>query len=200
VTEATRRQGRNAILFLHLGLFFATVIVSVKAASQRIQVKLYSVLTVLFLCACTCLAQSIAAKKRAAAAFDKAEKDDVAYVKAIDVKTLDPSLLSQRLGDWLKSGPPQIDFLKWMPDETCDEKPDLDSDCRRCVRIEFRRGGQSGYFLVLIGTLKKGIIGPPRLYFGPGGWHLWSATHRARDARWMGHGFISRGSETPAAD
>jgi len=28
----------------------------------------------------------------------------------------------------------------------------------------------------------------------PMGWPLWSPTHRARSARWMGHGFIHRGS------
>jgi hypothetical protein len=51
-----------------------------------------------------------------------------------------------------------------MLDETCDLKPDLDTDYPRCVRIDFERGGQSGWILVLIGTLKKGIIGPPQLY------------------------------------
>src|SRR5271157_3288265 len=132
--------------------------------------KTYSLLTVLFLCACSCSAQRSAAEKQAAAVYDKAEKDAVAYVKAIDVKTLDPSLPSQGLEDWLKSGPPRTDFLKWMLDETCDLHPDSNyhADYPRCVRIAFGRGGQSGYFLVLIGTLKKGIIGPPRLYEGIG--------------------------------
>lgn len=35
------------------------------------------------------------------------------------------------------------------------------------MRIAFARGGQEGYFLVLIGSLKRGIIGPPQLYYGP---------------------------------
>lgn len=130
--------------------------------------KTYSLLMVLFLYAYSCSAQNSAAEKRALAAYDKSEKDAVAYVKAIDVKTLDPSLPSQGLADWLQSGPPHTDFLKWMLDETCDLHPDLEHDYPRCVRIEFRRGGQEGYFLVLIGTLRKGIIGPPRLYEGIG--------------------------------
>ena len=128
--------------------------------------KTYSLVMVLFVCACSCSAQRSVAEKQAAAAYDKAEKDAVAYVKAIDVRTLDPSLPSQRLEDWLQTGPPHTDFLKWMLDETCDRHPDLDTDYPRCVRIEFARGGQSGYFLILIGTLHKGIIGVPKLYEG----------------------------------
>ena len=120
----------------------------------------------LFLCAFPCSAQRSAAEKHAAAVHDKAEKADVVYVKAIDVKTLDPSLPSRGLEDWLQSGPPHIDKMKWMPDETCDLMPDwhTDTDYPRCVRMDFERSGQSGWILILIGTLKKGIIGPPRLY------------------------------------
>lgn len=121
---------------------------------------------VLFLCAYPCSAQRSAAEMQAAAVYDKAEKDAVAYVKAIDVKTLDLSLPSQGLEDWLQSGPPHIDKMKWMLDETCDLHPDSSSDYPRCVRIDFSRGGHYSFFLVLIGTLKKGIIGPPRLYYG----------------------------------
>jgi hypothetical protein len=132
--------------------------------------KTYSLLMVLFLFACSCSAQQSAAKKQAAAAFDKAkydkaEMDAVAYVKAIDVKTLDSSLPSQRLEDWLRSGPSHTDFLRWWLDPTCDLHGDgSDADYPRCVRIEFRRGGHYGYLLILIGTLHKGIIGPPQLY------------------------------------
>jgi hypothetical protein len=121
---------------------------------------------VLFLCAYSCSAQRSAAEKQAAAAYDKAEKDAVAYVKEIDVKTLDPSLPSQGLEEWLQSGPTHPDFLNWSLDETCQLHPDLEHDWPRCVHIAFRRGGQEGYFLILIGTLRKGIIGPPRLYEG----------------------------------
>ena len=130
--------------------------------------KTFSLLVASLLCACGCFAQPAAVHRRAAAAHDNAGRDDVAYVKAIDVKTLDPSLPSQSLEGWLKSGPPHTDALSWMPDETCDLMPEGYTDYPRCVRVEFRRGGQSGYLLVLIGTLRKGIIGPPRLYEGIG--------------------------------
>ena len=56
--------------------------------------KAYSLLMVLFLCTYSGSAQRSAAEKEAAAAYDKSEKDAVTYVKAIDVKTLDPSLAS----------------------------------------------------------------------------------------------------------
>ena len=96
------------------------------------------------------------------------EKEAVAYAKALDVKILDPSLPSQGLEDWLQNGPPHIETLRWQSDDTCDLHPDSsDRDYPRCVRIAFARGGQEGYFLVLIGSLKRGIIGPPQLYYGP---------------------------------
>ncbi len=117
-----------------------------------------------FLATYSCAAQNGAAAKRPAAARDTAEKDAVSYVKAIDVKTLDPALPSQGLEQWLKSGSPHFDSLTWALDETCDLRGDLDTDYPRCVRIGFSRSSQSGYILILIGTLKKGIIGPPKLY------------------------------------
>ncbi|HEY3706849.1 MAG TPA: hypothetical protein VGL22_17430 [Terracidiphilus sp.] len=96
------------------------------------------------------------------------EEEAVAYAKALDVKILDPSLPSQGLQEWLQNGPPHIETLRWQSDDTCDLHPDSsDSDYPRCVRIAFARGGQEGYFLVLIGSLKRGIIGPPQLYYGP---------------------------------
>lgn len=96
------------------------------------------------------------------------EKEAVAYAKALDVKILDPSLPSQGLEEWLQNGPPHIETLRWQSDDTCDLHGDSSNrDYPRCVRIAFARGGQEGYFLVLIGTLKKGIIGPPQLYYGP---------------------------------
>lgn len=96
------------------------------------------------------------------------EEQVIEYSKSIDVKTLDPSLPSQRLEDWLRSGSPHAQLLQWQSDDTCDLRPDSESDYPRCVRITFGRGGQSGYFLVQIGTLRKGIIGPPHLYYGIG--------------------------------
>jgi hypothetical protein len=96
------------------------------------------------------------------------EEQVIEYSKSIDVKMLDPSLPSERLEDWLLSGPPHAELLRWQSDDTCDNKPVLETDYPRCVRVTFERSGQSGYFLVHIGTLHKGIIGPPQLYGGIG--------------------------------
>ena len=100
------------------------------------------------------------------------EEQAIEYSKSIDVKMLDPSLPSERLEDWLRSGPPHVEFLRWQSDNTCDNKPgtDLDTDYPRCVRVVFERSGQGGFLLVHIGTLRKGIIGPPQLYQGIGVW------------------------------
>jgi hypothetical protein len=67
----------------------------------------------------------------------------IAYAKSIDVKTLDPSLLSQRLEDWLQSGPPYVHIWYWSMEDTCDLKPGSSSvDYPLCARIGFSRNGE----------------------------------------------------------
>jgi hypothetical protein len=46
----------------------------------------------------------------------------IAYAKSIEVQTLDPSLPSQRLEDWLQSGPPHAHIGYWRVSDTCDLK------------------------------------------------------------------------------
>lgn len=97
------------------------------------------------------------------------EKQVIAYAKSIDVRTLDPSLPSQRLEDWLQSGPPHAQIWSWRADDTCDLKPDSPSeDYPLCARIAFSRNGEGGFFLVRVGTTNKGIVGRPQLYGGIG--------------------------------
>lgn len=91
----------------------------------------------------------------------------IAYSKSIDVQMLDPSLPSQRLEDWLQSGPPHVHIGYWIVADTCDLKPDSSSeDYPLCARIGFSRNGEGGFFLVQVGTTNKGIIGRPQLYRG----------------------------------
>lgn len=92
------------------------------------------------------------------------EKQVIDYAKSIDVKTLDPSLSSQRLEDWLQSGPPRAHTLTWIVEDTCWNRPFKDEDYPLCAKIEVSRNEQSGWFLIQIGTLHKGIVGPPHLY------------------------------------
>jgi hypothetical protein len=97
------------------------------------------------------------------------EKQVIAYAKSIDVKTLDPSLLSQRLEDWLQSGPPHAHIGYWSVEDTCDLKPDSPSeDYPLCARIGLSRNGEGGFLLVQVGTTNKGIVGRPQLYGGIG--------------------------------
>lgn len=102
------------------------------------------------------------------------EKQVIAYSKSIDVHTLDPSLPSQRLEDWLQNGPPHAHIGYWEADDSCDLKDvELEfpnRDWPICVRIGFYRDGeqgyrygQGGYLLVQVGDAKKGISGLPQL-------------------------------------
>jgi len=56
------------------------------------------------------------------------EEQVIEYSKSIDVKLLDPSLPSQRLDDWLRSGPPHAEILRWQSADTCAQLPDMNTD------------------------------------------------------------------------
>ncbi|HKW61206.1 MAG TPA: hypothetical protein VJN89_01560 [Candidatus Acidoferrum sp.] len=92
------------------------------------------------------------------------DKQVIDYAKSIDVQTLDASLLSQRLEDWLQSGPPRAHIAFWEVADTCDLKPDPSKDYPLCAEIRFGRNGQWGIFLVQVGTNRDGIVGRPQVY------------------------------------
>jgi hypothetical protein len=86
------------------------------------------------------------------------------YAKSIDVATLDSTLSSQRLEDWLLRGPARIDSLNWYVSRDCDlqnSKPDSDGDLPLCVKLGFRRGDTTGFGVLRVGTLKHGVGGEP---------------------------------------
>jgi hypothetical protein len=56
--------------------------------------------------ACLLVTLSFLAVSSSAAQHPYTEKQVIAYAKSIDVKTLDPLLPSERIEDWLQSGPP----------------------------------------------------------------------------------------------
>lgn len=91
------------------------------------------------------------------------------YAKSIDVHTLDASLPSQRLEDWLQTGPPHA-RIRWDVADTCDNKPFRNEDYPLCAKVWFSRDGEDGSFLVQVGTKHKGIDGSPQLYNGIIGW------------------------------
>jgi hypothetical protein len=95
----------------------------------------------------------------------------IAYAKSIDVQALDSSLPSQRLEDWLQSGPPRARIGYWMVADSCDLK-DPEVPYPLCARISFYREGQNdnrygqqGYLLVQVGNSKDGIAGRPQLFY-----------------------------------
>jgi len=93
-------------------------------------------------------------------------KEVIRYAKALDVGTLDPALSSERLDDWLRSGPARSDKLAWGVRLDCDarRKPTLPTnESPLCVTAVFGRGDIRGWATIVIGTLGKGPSGSPRL-------------------------------------
>lgn len=95
----------------------------------------------------------------------------ISYAKSIDVHMLDPSLPSQRLEDWLQTGPPHTHIGYWIVADTCDLK-DPEIPYPVCARISFYREGQNGdrygqhgYLLIQVGNSKDGIVGHPQLFY-----------------------------------
>ncbi len=110
---------------------------------------------------------SFLAASSSAARILYTEEQVIVYAKSIDVGTLDPSLPSERLEHWLKSGPPHVHIYSWLVADTCNLKPvSPNEDYPLCARIAFGRNGVKGFFLVQVGTTGKGIVGPPQLYGG----------------------------------
>jgi len=99
------------------------------------------------------------------------EEQVIEYAKSIDVQTLDPSLPSQRLEDWLQSGPPHAHIWSWRVAYTCDLKgDDTNVDYPLCAKVTLSRNEEKGQFLMQLGTLRRGIVGRPQLYIGVGVW------------------------------
>ena len=63
------------------------------------------------------------------------EPQVIAYTKSIDLQILDPSLPSQRLEDWLQSGPPHAQVVHWEVADTCDLKPNEQSEDLSLIHI-----------------------------------------------------------------
>ena len=115
--------------------------------------------------ACFLATLSLLVASSSSAQLHYTQEQVIAYAKSIDVKTLDPSLPSQLLEDWLQSGPPHAHIGNWSLEETCDLKPNSSSvDYPLCARIGFTRNGERGFLLVQVGTTRRGIVGHPQLY------------------------------------
>jgi hypothetical protein len=90
----------------------------------------------------------------------------VAYAKKLNVAELDPALNPRRLDEWLEA-PAHFDKIEWSKGD-CDLKPDSPEPkdgYPLCVRIDLRRGRAWGWVVITVGTVRKGIDGPPRFRY-----------------------------------
>ncbi len=94
------------------------------------------------------------------------EKQLVVYVKALDVAKLDPTLPSQRLDEWLRSGPAHLETVIWKMSD-CDLKPTGSPNyvAPLCVKARYTRGNVGGWFIITIGTFRNGISGTPHFEY-----------------------------------
>jgi hypothetical protein len=99
-----------------------------------------------------------------------ADKEVVDYARALPVRKLDRSLPTQRLDDWLRSGPAHLENVAWEMSRGCDIKRGADEsskqDASLCAKFLFKRGSGEdavdGLGLIKVGTVAEGISGPPR--------------------------------------
>jgi hypothetical protein len=89
------------------------------------------------------------------------QKQVISYAKAIDVAKLDPSLSSQPLDEWLRSGQAHIETAIWEVGG-CDLK-NPPNPAPLCVQIRLKRGNAGGWLIVKVGAYREGIKGLPRL-------------------------------------
>src|SRR5215203_4851494 len=93
------------------------------------------------------------------------DRDVIEYAESIRASRLHGTLPSQRLEDWLLSGPPHVEKAEWYVSAGCDLKatgPEPKEGYPLCVRVAFARGALSGFALIRVGTTRKGIEGLPR--------------------------------------
>jgi len=84
----------------------------------------------------------------------------VKHAKSLDVATLDPTLSSQRLDEWLRSGPAHLDMVTWEMSDC-----DLKFSPKLCVTVRFSRRGSGGKMLIAVGTFRDGITGTPHFEY-----------------------------------
>src|SRR5579859_4789062 len=99
-----------------------------------------------------------------------ADKKVLDYAKKVDVHLFDPTLPSQALDEWLRSGHAHLDTIICDVSRDCDLKQGFEipnhDDWPLCVRVGFRRGSAGinvgGLGMIVVGTLGKGVSGLPR--------------------------------------
>ena len=97
------------------------------------------------------------------------EAELIAYTKRIDVATLDPTLPSQTLEEWLRVDPARVNVVAWRAGiNSCGDKPDPPEPTdgfEVCATILFRKNGVNGHIILTLGTFQKGIAESPRFKY-----------------------------------
>jgi hypothetical protein len=115
--------------------------------------------------ACILTLLSLLSASSSAARLPYTQKQVISYAKSVDVRMLDASLPSERLENWLESGPPHVHVYSYVVADTCDLMPvSASADYPLCVRIAFGREKVRGFFLVRVGSKSKGIVGRPQVF------------------------------------
>jgi len=87
----------------------------------------------------------------------------VDYGKALDVAKLDPTLSSQRLDEWLRSGPAHVETAAWKMHDCHVNKVSSKHLAPLCVEVSFTRGTIDGWLIIMVGTVRQGIEGTPHI-------------------------------------
>jgi hypothetical protein len=96
-----------------------------------------------------------------------AYNEELAFAKALDVHQLDPSLPSQHLEDWLKSGPLRVNHIEWSAGG-CNIKEGRDGATREpegrlCGSVWFQRGNARAD--IRVSTVGNDNLGPPEVTY-----------------------------------
>lgn len=84
--------------------------------------------------------------------------------KSIDVRTLDPTLPSEPLDEWLRQGPMRLAKVDWQISD-CDIKPIGEQHDRHpiCAKFLFEESEISGHGVVVMGSIGQGVMPPAKL-------------------------------------
>ena len=100
-----------------------------------------------------------------ASSLPEADKKILTYAQGLDAAMLDSALTSQRLDNWLRLGPPQLDKIDWQVSYDCELK-DPEEPAPLCVRVGVMRDDAiGGTCLIRIGTRADGPVDVPQLEY-----------------------------------
>jgi hypothetical protein len=100
---------------------------------------------------------------------DRYEKRAIAYTKRLSVSELENGLPAQRFADWFSDAVGSQAKIKWEVND-CGEQTgataDVGHDFPSCVEANAElNDGRTAVVRIAVGTFRKGISGPPAIYY-----------------------------------